>query len=134
MEWDGSTGGEVRFSDQPPLRFDIPKGFGGRGEGYCPEEVFLASIAACLVTTFAYLRPRLGLKARSLRVEAVDYVAMEGGGYRVTEARLKVRLEVERGQSELGERCVRLAEEYCHIARSIGACIPIRVEVEVAES
>jgi len=134
VNWDGSTGGEVKFAKHPSLRFDIPESFGGRGAGYCPEELFLASIAACLVNTFAYLRPKLRLKAKSLRVEALDYVMFKDGGYRVSEVRLKVKIEVEKGQAELARRCLGLAEEYCHITRSIKPCIPVYVEVEVLET
>jgi len=133
VEWDGSTGGEAKLSVQPPLRFDTPRDFGGSEAGYCPEELFLASLAACLTTTFAYLRPKLGLEASSLRINTTDRVEFRDGGYMVTEAGMKVKLEVKKGQAELARQCVELAAEYCHVTRSIRRCIPVHLEVEVVE-
>lgn len=134
VRWDGSTGGHVEFQDHPDLRFDIPRSFGGPGAGYCPEELFVASIASCLTTTFAYLRPKLRLDARSLRVEGVSRVAFVDGAYKVVGVELRVRVEVAEGQAELAKRCLELASEYCHITRSIKSCVPVSVDLEVVES
>ncbi|MFW9816317.1 MAG: hypothetical protein ACFFEW_10345, partial [Candidatus Thorarchaeota archaeon] len=46
-KWDGKTGGIVTATDDRQIFYDTPKTYGGRGEGICPDEIFVSAVLGC---------------------------------------------------------------------------------------
>jgi len=135
VEWDGETGGVASLpGSSTELRVDMPVEFGGGSRYPCPDEVFLASIGGCLLTTFLYIRRKMGFRLEGLRIEVVGVVDSSGPeGYRVSRVDAHMHVYVGRGDGGLAERCAELASEYCHITRTLEEAIPVEVSWTVSE-
>lgn len=132
VEWDGETGGFARLEGEKEVRIDTPPEFQGRGVGYCPDELFVTSVASCILTTFLYFRNKLKLGLKSLNVKAEMNVVREKTGYWVRRMEVKVNGTVEKDQKEKFMKCIQLAEKYCHITRAL-ADIGLKISGEAEE-
>ncbi|MFW9981399.1 MAG: OsmC family protein [Candidatus Thorarchaeota archaeon] len=132
-KWDGKTGGTCTVADNRQIVYDTPTTYGGRGEGICPDELFVSAVIGCLNNTFLDFQRRFEMKLISLDLKGKATAKFDGEGYRIQS--LSVSCEVIVGPDELatGQRCVELMREYCHLTRSIKACIPIVYETSVRE-
>jgi len=132
VRWDKESGGEVSCKEAVGFKVDMPTEFSGRGRYPCPDQVFLASIGGCLLTTFLYFKRRLDLEAEDVRVSVDGEVALVGAeGYRIEWVEAILHVKAKSGEGDLARRCAELARDYCHITRTIEKALPVRVYVEV---
>ena len=126
--WDGDTGG-IALLDSENLRIDTPKEFNGRGLGYCPDQLFLAAVAGCLLTTFLYFRDRLGFSLLSLNVDSSMRIYRDIAGYHVGKITVTFIIEVEKGSEAEAKRCVELSKRYCHILRALQNKVDVKANI-----
>ena len=130
VEWDGETGGVIRCNSCSELRLDMPVEFDGQGSAPCPDQLFLASVSGCLLTTFLHFARRLGADVRSVNIHSGAELSMGEEGYRIRRVSSRILFEAAPEAAELAERCAKLSREYCHITRSLEASFPVDVEIE----
>jgi organic hydroperoxide reductase OsmC/OhrA len=111
----------------------VPPDFGGPAGVWSPEELFVASVASCLMSTFLYFVERLGIRLRSYSSSAVGFMDKTPDGLRFKVIDVSIAVEVEdesdsRKATELKERL----EKYCPISASLG--FPVRLEVKAGLS
>lgn len=134
VRWDGESGGDISCKKTVDFRVDMPIEFSGEGRYPCPDQVFLASIGGCLLTTFLHFKRRLGLEVEDIRISVEEEIALVGAeGYRIRWVEAVLHVKGERGGGGLVRRCAELARDYCHITKTIEKALPIRVHVEVEE-
>ena len=131
VKWNGSQGGIVTTKEGHCVEFAIPETFGGQGKAFCPDELFAASIAGCLMNTFLHTRERLGLEMEAFSIHSQVKVAFEHGRYQITKVIVDGTLVIDENDTELGEECLRIAKDYCHITRSLESCIPIEYLISI---
>ena len=130
-KWDGKLGGLIETEWGYSLEFDIPTTFGGPGKAFCPDELFVASVAGCLMNTFLHFRERLELEMEAFSLLARVEVEFERGRYQITKLQVEGTLIVRTGNEERGEECLRLAKDYCHISRALASCVPIEYQIRI---
>ncbi|MFX1482358.1 MAG: OsmC family protein [Promethearchaeota archaeon] len=132
-EWDGETGGTSTVTDGRQIVYDTPTIYGGRGEGVCPDEIFISAVLGCLNNTFLDFQRRFEMELVSLSLKGKATLKFGGDGFTITG--VTVSGEVVVGEDELatGERCVELMKNYCHLTRTIKTCIPIDYDISVRE-
>ena len=134
VAWDGETGGLVKTGSGKEFRVDMPVDFGGKGRYACPDEVFLASVGGCLLTTFLFIRRKMHIHLKSLRITVRGTVEPLGPeGFRVTKIRAHMDVVVGEGEGTLGDRCAELTRDYCHISRTLEDAIKLEVSWTVEE-
>ena len=131
LSWDGQSGAEISIGNLPHLKLDMPIRFGGRGRYPCPDELFLSSVAGCLLTTFLYFKRKLEVNVRSFDVSATERLVASSEGYRIAEVRATMYAKVKRSDEVKLRRCLQLAKEYCHITRSLERSFSIRITQKV---
>jgi uncharacterized OsmC-like protein len=132
-KWDGKTGGIAAVTDDRQIVYDTPKTYGGRGEGVCPDEMFVSSVLGCLNNTFLDFQRRFELELISLELEGKAAVRFDGEGYKIESVSVSADVVVGEDELETGQRCVELMREYCHLTRTIKTCIPIVYSTSVRE-
>jgi uncharacterized OsmC-like protein len=132
-EWDGMTGGTATVSSDRKIVFDTPKTYGGRGEGVCPDELFVSSILGCLSNTFLDFQRKFEMVLKRFSLRGKADVVFDGEGYKITG--IGISGEVIVGEDELatGKRCIHLMQEFCHLTRTIKHSVPIEYDVTVQE-
>ncbi len=132
VNWDGESGGYVEGENCSDLRVDIPREFSGLGRSPCPDQLFLASIGGCLLTTFLHFKGRFNLDIEDVDIlVSEDIILSRSEGYRIRSIKAAMRVKADSGSANIVKRCAELAKDYCHITRSIEACTPLDVSVEI---
>lgn len=120
-------------SDDRTIVYDTPTTYGGRGEGVCPDELFVSAILGCLNNTFLDFQRRFEMVLISFTLDGTATAIFDGNGYKITGVTVSGEVVVGEDELETGQRCVELMEEYCHISRTIKDCIPFEFNVTVRE-
>jgi len=130
-KWDHETGGTAQL-DGFTQRFDTPHEHDGNETAPCPDQLFAASLAGCIINTFNYYRRILEAETRDLTVNAsMDIELTDTDGYRVTGINIDIQVWSDQENKDLNQRIAERAKEYCHITKSIEPAIPINTQITI---
>ena len=132
-EWDGKTGGLITASDERQIVYDTPKTYSGRGEGICPDEIFVSAVLGCLNNTFLDFQRRFEMELVSLNLSGKAKAIFDGEGYKIVEFKVTGEVVVGEDELETGQRCVELMQKYCHLTRTIKDSLPFEYDISVRE-
>jgi peroxiredoxin-like protein len=122
--WSGEKRGVLSLAGKPDLEVASPPEFRGHPGVWSPQDLLVAAVNACAMTTFLSAVKRIGLDLVSYECEATGTLEMTDGSFRFTRIVLKPQIAV--GQPEHQEAALaafKEAESGCIIARSIHARI-----------
>ena len=128
-KWNHMTGGTAQLDGftQP---FDTPHEHGGNETAPCPDQLFMTSLAGCIINTFNYYRRILDAETRDLTVNASMDIELDNtNGYRVTGINIDIQVWSDPENQELNQRCAERATEYCHLTKSIEPVIPTTTKI-----
>jgi organic hydroperoxide reductase OsmC/OhrA len=118
----------------PPIAFSAPPEFQGEAGNWTPEHFFVASVAACLVSTFSGMANVSKFDFLSLTLAAEGIIQKDEGGWRFTEVKLRPRLTIALEKDrERASRLLEKAEKICLVARSLTCQVSLEPEI-VAEA
>ena len=135
VQWTQGRSG-VAAADKVVQRIDFsaPVEFQGEEDKWSPEELFLAAVASCYVTTFSAIAEFSKFSFEALRVKAQGKLVKAEGGMRFGEVLLYPELTV--ADEPAREKAIRLLEKTeraCLIARSIDAPVRVYTDLRIAE-
>ena len=128
-KWNHMTGGTAQLDGftQP---FDTPRQYDGNETAPCPDQLFTASLAGCIINTFNYYRRMLDAETRDLTVNtSMDIDLDDTSGYKVTAINIDIHVWSDPENQELNQRCAQRATEYCHLTKSIEQVIPTTTKI-----
>lgn len=135
-DWSGDGAGSGRVSTAngglavPVAGAAVLGGSGGKAN---PEELLLAALASCFVTTWAIFLKKLtlGYGEPSLRVEG-ELEKDPAGGFRMRRAVVRPRVPsaLLRSSRAQVEKTLALTEKYCIISKVARAAMPVDVRIE----
>ena len=120
------------FSGPCELEIGPAPEFNGKPETLNPEEMFVAAINSCIMTTFFYFVRKSNVEILSYYSIAKGQVEKQADGFRFTN--VDVRAKVTLKQQELAEKVSELgnlAEKYCLISRSVACPVHYQLQVEM---
>jgi organic hydroperoxide reductase OsmC/OhrA len=130
--WDHRTGGKIHLPGVSDLRFDIPTKFGGLGRYVCADQLFLSSLAACLIATFLYFQRKLRFTPVHVEAHVKAKIALVGGrGYRFSAVKAVLLVLSKKDDIVAARRCADLAVAYCHLTQTVGEVVPMSVKSRV---
>lgn len=132
-DWDGKTGGIATVSNNCKVAYDTPETYGGRGDGICPDELFVSAILGCLNNTFLDFQRRFELALKKLTLSGIATALFDGTGYKIVGIDISGEVIVGEDELETGKRCVELMKEYCHITRTIKDRLPFKYDISIRE-
>jgi len=133
VTWKTGRQGIISASGKSDLASSSPPEFGGRPEYWSPEDLFVASVNACLMQTFmAYaLRSNLGVVSYESEIEGV--LERAEGRYRFTEFTVRPQLVLQSAPDvERARTIMDSAEGSCLISESVRANVRLVPEFRVA--
>jgi organic hydroperoxide reductase OsmC/OhrA len=133
----GQTG--LAKSDSAPnaIHFSAPPQFGGLEGRWTPEDLLLAALASCFVTTFRVIAGYSKFEYTDLHVEVEGTVGKAESGYSFNEITLRATLTID--DEEKRDRALKLLQKTkaaCLVSKTL-ATAPVldsRVEVSAALS
>ena len=108
--------------------------FGGRAEALNPEELFVAAINGCLMTTFFYFLAKAHIELQSYEAYAEGHIQKNADGFRFVGVQIQATATVR--EPRLAERICELAglaKKYCLVSRSVSCPVHYDLHVEIAE-
>lgn len=116
----------------PVLTGDEPPPLGG-GQGPSPVQLLAASVGSCLSDSLLFALRKYKQHPEPLGCTVTTTVGRNPEGrLRVLGMKVLLTLGVAAQRLEHVERAVRQFEQFCTVTRSVGAAIPISVEVRDA--
>ena len=132
---EGDETAKTVFSGPGQLKVGPAPEFSGSPETLNPEELFVAAVNNCLMTTFFYFVRKSNVEVLSYYSDAEGRIEKQTDGFRFTN--VEVRAEVTLKQQQLAEKARELgdlAEKYCLVSRSVACPVHYSLVVQVKES
>ena len=122
------------FSGPGELEVGPAPEFEGNPETLNPEEMFVAAINNCLMTTFFYFVRKLNVETSSYYSEAQGQLEKQKDGFRFTNVRVRAKLILRQGNlAEKVRQLGDLAEKYCLVSHSVTCPVHYELEVKTTE-
>lgn len=143
LEWTGNTGGgtktftgysrdhEISIAGKPVIKGSSDPNFRGDKTRHNPEEMLVASLAACHMLWYLHLCSEAKIVVLEYKDEAAGKMTeTANGGGRFTEVILKPRVVVSKNSNmQLAEELHTRAHELCFIANSVN--FPVKHDPEI---
>jgi organic hydroperoxide reductase OsmC/OhrA len=125
---------ECRLSARgnPDLAVAAPPEFGGPEGVWSPEELFVASVGSCLLSTFLYFASRFKLGFESCSSTSTGRMEKSAQGLRFTCIDVLVAVTVADAEAANRASSLRLQEKlekYCPVSAALSC--PVRVVLEI---
>src|SRR5512145_95141 len=120
LQWADHRAGWLRAEGKPGFRVASPPEFKGEAGVWTPEDLFVAAVEACTMTTFIAFAQKLNLPVVSYESHAEGVLEFVEGGYRFTKVTLRPTIVVaEAGAIPQTEKTLHEAHHACLVAKSI---------------
>jgi len=132
LAWLGGRAGSMESEGKPGFRVASPPEFKGEAGVWTPEDLFVASVSACIMATFAAFAERLKLPVISYTCDAEGFLEYADDGYRFT--RITVRPRIVVGTAESVAQTVKTvhdAHKNCLVSKSIRSDVSVEPEISV---
>jgi peroxiredoxin-like protein len=120
LRWNGGRNGLLTSGGKPEIRVSSPPEFKGEAGQWTPEDLLVASVEVCTMTTFIAFSLNKKLPLVSYESAATGTMEFTDGGYRFT--RIVLRPAIVVGSDEAIPQAAAILEEAhhaCFIANSI---------------
>lgn len=126
LEWAGNRAGMLSSEGKPSFRVSSPPEFKGEAGVWSPEDLFVASVEICHMSTFLAFALRKQLPLLSYQSNALGTLEFIDGNYRFSRIVITPTITVAAGASE-GDVYVlmREAHRHCLVANSITAIVEV---------
>ncbi|MHA1723074.1 MAG: OsmC family protein [Candidatus Baldrarchaeia archaeon] len=133
VRWTQGTRGKIHIKNFEPIEIGIIKEFGGE-EILGPEDLFIASVASCVLTTFLYFAKKYDVEYNKIVVDANGTIRrMEGGYYKFTKIDVKLKVAASEEAKFDIEECFNFTKKYCIISNTIKDCVTLNLALEFLE-
>jgi len=131
----GSSAGNIELTSPGLNSIDSapPAEFGGPGDVWSPETLFVAAVADCFILTFRAISRASKLEWTSLSCDVEGVLDRVERVTQFTELKLRVTLDVPAGTNvEKAVRLLEKSEHSCLITNSLKTATQLTTEVRVA--
>ena len=120
VDWKHGKVGDLSIEGKPKVEFATPPEFDGPEGIISPEDLFVASAATCLMTTFVTFTKKIRFDFKSFSCEGHGTLERVDKGFQFTKLLLKARVVVESEDLKpKAERALELAGKYCLVSNSM---------------
>ncbi|MGE5787834.1 MAG: OsmC family protein, partial [Myxococcales bacterium] len=120
--------GILTAAEEQPLRVGPPPQFDGRTGHQSPEDMLLAAVASCHMTTLVALARRKAVPIKRYISKACGTLEKTKDGLRFTSIRLHVEASTDTGREGELTSLIEQAETHCIISNALR----VKVELEIA--
>jgi organic hydroperoxide reductase OsmC/OhrA len=131
-EWTHGTFGIVSSEGKPSINVSSPPEFKGEPGAWTPEEMFVASVELCHMSTFLSFAARAEVPIISYRSHSNGVLEFVNHQYRFTRIVIFPTITVSGGSREQQVLAVlRDAQEHCLVANSIDSIVEVNPTIVV---
>ena len=120
VTWTGEKKGTMTVAGKPPVEVATPPEFKGHEGIWSPEDLFVASVNSCVMTTFLAFADRAGLAYEKFESEAEGLLEFVDGGFLFTKVVVRPRVTLRSAEDkEKAEEILNKAERNCLVSNSL---------------
>ena len=135
VEWLGGRAGTLSSEGKPAFRVASPPEFKGEAGVWCPEDLFVAAVNACVMATFVAFAEKLKLPVVSYACDAEGVIEFVDDGYRFTRVTLRPKIVVRSAEAVAqAEKTVHDAHRNCFVSNSIRSAVELAPEISVQQA
>jgi len=128
----GKGEGIIESGNKPSIELSTPVEFGGKQGAWTPEDLLVASVNACIMTTFSYYAGKRGFKFVSYESSAEGIIELVGMQYLFSKITIKPKITVEsKGDIKVAENLLKISKESCFVSNSVKANVVLEPEIEL---
>jgi len=132
LRWTDEKKGILSCDGKPDINVACPPEFGGHPGIWSPEDIFLASVEICTMTTFLWYVNKENLSIKSYDSEANGTVEMSGGVFQFSSITIKVRIGISsEDDCSRVEKMMKKVERACLITNSIRTDVTIESDISI---
>jgi len=132
LRWTDEKKGILSCDGKPDINVACPPEFGGHPGIWSPEDIFLASVEICIMTTFLWYVNKENLSLKSYDSKASGTVEMSGGVFQFSSITIKVRIGISSDDDRSRvERMMKKVERACLITNSIRTDVNIESDISI---
>jgi len=120
IEWEEQKKGILYSDGKPGFKVSSPPEFKGHAGIWNPEELFIASVNSCIMTTFLYYAERKNLEFISYKSEAEGTIELVENKFVFTEIKIRPFIIIKNSSDiEKAKELIEFSEKNCLISNSI---------------
>jgi len=132
ISWQGERKGLLFAVDRPDIEVATPPEFRGHSEIWTPEDLFVASVNSCIMTTFLYYAEKQGLEFVSYTSEAEGVLEYREGRLIFSEIKVKPSVFVKQDSDiQKAKDIIELSKKNCLISNSIKCEVKVLPEIKI---
>ena len=135
LMWQKDKEADLKARDNPLLQVATPPEFGGPARTWCPEELFVASIESCLMSTFLYFAERFKLLLTAYSSASKGILNKTTAGLRFAGVEVRIEVAWEDDESLRKAASFRLKEnleKYCPVSASLNCPVSIQMKMRTS--
>ena len=126
----GKGKGIIKASDKPDIELSAPVEFGGSKGLWTPEDLFVASVNACLMTTFSHYAGKKDFKFVGFESSAEGILELVEMQYIFVEIIVKPKILVSKSEDiKVAEKILNISQKVCIISNSIKPKLILEPEI-----
>ena len=120
VKWTGQKIGVASSPGKPDIQVATPPEFKGHEGIWSPEDLFVASVNVCVMSTFLAFAERAGLSFTDYECEAEGRLELVDGKFQVTSVTLRPKVTLKTGEDAgKAKELLAKAEANCLISNSV---------------
>ncbi len=130
VRWTDAKKGQATAAGKPGVQVATPPEFKGHEGIWSPEDLFVASINACVMSTFLAFAERAGLAFAGYESEAEGTLEMVDGKFQFTTVLLKPKVTLKPGgDAAKAKELIEKAEANCLISNSVKSKVTMEATI-----
>jgi len=122
----------ISSAGKPEVDVATPARFGGRDDFWSPLDLLVASLNACVLSTFVAISEKLGARFISYESEAVGELERSGGVLKFANLVVRPTITVEsESEAQKVRHAIEAAKKHCPISLSLNATVHIEPTIKV---
>ncbi|MBN1901699.1 OsmC family protein [Candidatus Sumerlaeota bacterium] len=115
--------------EKPQLEVSSPPEFQGTPGVWTPEDLFVASIEGCLMTTLFFFLRKKKLSPTRYESKATGRLEKTPKGLMFTSVNVEATLSISGQTGDIGEELESLTEKYCAISNSVSCPVTYKLRI-----
>ena len=130
LEWMTERKGVLKSDGKPNITVACPPEWGGHIGIWSPEDLFVASIEVCVMTTFLWLAEKENVNPTLYRSKATGIANINKGVFQFSTVHISLIIGLAKKQDKAkAERLITEIKKWCMVSNSIKSDIKIEVEI-----
>lgn len=132
VAWTNEFRGTLSASEHSNIEVGNPPVFKGTPDAWCPEDLLIGALNACLMLTFFYQMQRRQLEVLAYKSSAQGALERLDGKHRVTRILVQPRISLKSGHhTEAAREAMKDTVDSCMISNSILATVQVDPQFDV---